>query len=90
MISEITIEIISFSIPVNDEIVTTIPIKYDIIATVPAEPVIGSCITLYFFSLLPFTINPSEKSASASVWCIPVIIIRKLVIKKPDIKLLKK
>ncbi len=42
MISEITSEVISFSIPVNDEIVTTIPIKYDMIATVPAEPIIGS------------------------------------------------
>lgn len=88
--SEIIKEAINFSIPVNDEIVTVIPIKYDIIATVPAEPTTGSWITLYFFSLLPFTISPSEKSASASVWCIPVMIIRKPVIKKPYTKLLIK
>src|SRR5919107_2498569 len=66
-ISDIISEIINLSIPVNDEIVTVIPKRYDETATTPAEPIIGSWITLYFFSMFPFTIIPSAKSASASV-----------------------
>lgn len=67
VISDITSEITNLSAPVNDEIATVIPKRYDEIATTPAEPIIGSWITLYFFSMFPFTIIPSAKSASASV-----------------------
>ena len=51
---------------VVSEIVTTSPIRYKIIATTPADPVERSFIALSFFSLLPFTIRPSAKSAKPS------------------------
>ena len=46
---------------------TISPTIYKIRQTAPAEPILGSDITLFRISLLPFTINPSEKSANASV-----------------------
>ena len=42
------------------------PTRYSTIPTIPAEPVETSFIALSFFSLLPFTISPSEKSAKPS------------------------
>lgn len=49
----------------------------------PAVPTAGSDMALRFASLLPFTIKPSAKSASASACCIPVISSMAIVTKKP-------
>ena len=52
--------------PVVSEIVTTNPIRYKTSETTHAEPVERSFIALSFFSLVPFTIKPSAKSAKPS------------------------
>ena len=66
----ITISLIKIALnksnPLVSEIAITKPIRYKTIATTPAEPVERSFIALSFFSLLPFTIRPSAKSAKPS------------------------
>ncbi len=60
-----------------------IPTKYITSTATPAEPTAGSSIALCLTSLLPFAINPSAKSAKASVWWTPVIITKAPVTKNP-------